>query len=114
MKKKVSGIYKITNKVTGKSYIGQSKDIYERWKQHKKQAENFENNNELYVDMRKYGLNNFEFKILEKTSLLYILDYKEIYYIEKYDTYNNGYNKTRGGYSGVNADSKGLHLPTQK
>ena len=109
--KKIAGIYIITNKILNKSYIGQSKDIYQRWKKHKEQAQNFENNNELYKDMRKYGLNNFTFKILEKTPLLYTLDYKEIYYIKKYDTFNNGYNNTRGGGYGVNADTKGLHLP---
>jgi len=111
MNKKISGIYKITNKINGKSYIGQSKDIYKRWKQHKEEAENLQTKNELYLDMQKYGLKNFEFKILEKTPLLYTLDYKEIYYIEKYDTFNNGYNKTHGGHSGININTKGLRLP---
>lgn len=109
--KKISGIYIITNKQNNKSYIGQSSDIYKRWKKHKQEKNNFENHSELYEDMRKYGLSNFTFKILEITPLLYTLDYKEIYYIKKYNTYiPNGYNKTHGGHNGININTSGLRV----
>ena len=51
------GIYKITNKITGKSYIGQSIDIVERWKQHIKN--NKKANRPLHNDIKSYGKENF-------------------------------------------------------
>ena len=93
------GIYKITNKINGHSYIGLSTKIEDRWEYHK-DPYNWarENTKLLYIAFQKYGIDNFEFTILEecKTSEL---GQKEEYYIHKYDTYNNGYNMTIGGES---------------
>ena len=65
---KVSGIYTITNKVTGKLYIGESLDIYRRWhKEHiPKLRKNLHYNSGLQSDFNKYGEENFEFEILER------------------------------------------------
>ena len=62
---KISGIYKITNTITGDFYIGSSKDVKRRWRDHKKPSvwKNCQNN-QLYQDMRKYGVDNFDFQIL--------------------------------------------------
>lgn len=90
-------IYMATNKVNGKSYIGQTKIKFEvRRSQHKTNMTRRKTafNNALL----KYGWNNFIWEILEdgiETSEE--LNEKEIYYIDKYDTYNNGYNMTYGG-----------------
>lgn len=67
---KVSGIYTITNKVTGKLYIGESLDIYRRWhKEHiPKLRKDLHYNKELQNDFNKYGEENFEFEILERYS----------------------------------------------
>lgn len=67
---KVSGIYTITNKETGKLYIGESLDIYRRWhKEHiPKLRKNLHYNNGLQSDFNKYGEENFEFEILERYS----------------------------------------------
>lgn len=46
--------------------------------------------------MRKYGLNNFSFKIIEECSEKKLND-REIYWITFYDSYHNGYNETQGG-----------------
>ena len=65
--KKISGVYKITNAVTGDSYIGSSKDVKRRWREHKKPSVWKNNpNNPLYKDMRKYGVDKFDFQILEE------------------------------------------------
>lgn len=93
------GIYKITNKINGNAYIGQSVDIEKRWKSHKKRAycstgKEFEKT--LYRAIRKYGLDNFRFEVLEECSENN-LNELEYYYIQKYDTYQNGYNETPGG-----------------
>lgn len=93
------GIYKIENKINGKIYIGQSLNIEERWKAHKVAGQNNNHkykNYPLYKDMHKYKLNNFEFLIIEKC-LKEELDEKEIYWIQYYDSFYNGYNQTKGG-----------------
>lgn len=87
------GIYKITNKINGKCYIGQSIDIERRWREHKRARDE---NKILYKDIKRYGIKNFEFKILQECQIDE-LDELEIYYIKKFDTFNNGYNLTLGG-----------------
>lgn len=67
---KASGIYTITNKITGKMYIGESLDIYRRWHdEHIPQLrKNRHYNKELQSDFNKYGEENFQFEILERYS----------------------------------------------
>ena len=65
MAEKISGIYRITNTITGDFYIGSSKNIKNRWTDHKKpSAWNRCPNNPLYLDMKKFGIDKFEFQIL--------------------------------------------------
>lgn len=97
------GIYKITNKINGHSYIGQSINIKNRWAAHKSYYKtnaptknNKYYNCNLYTAMRKYGIENFNFEILEECSKD-LLDEREKYWINYYDTYENGYNMTKGG-----------------
>ena len=62
---KISGIYKITNTITGDFYIGSSKNVKNRWRDHKcKSTWNKCPNNPMYIDMRKYGVDKFEFQII--------------------------------------------------
>ena len=62
---KISGVYKITNTVTGEFYIGSSKDVNKRWRAHKSPSRWDEHQNSpLYQDMQKYGVENFRFQIL--------------------------------------------------
>ena len=88
------GIYKITNNITGKEYVGQSNNILRRIREHKKAY----GSKNCYVDrsIQKYGWENFSYTILHKCDLK-DLDYYERYFIKKYDTYKNGYNLTPGG-----------------
>lgn len=97
-----TGIYKITNKVNGKCYIGQSIKIEKRWSDHKIASHNQNDkgyNYPLYKAFRKYGIDNFDFEIIEECNINQ-LDEKEVYWI-KY--YNPAYNQTQGesnyGYS---------------
>jgi group I intron endonuclease len=61
-----SGIYKITNKVNGKFYIGSSKNIKERWKQHRSDLKSGSHSNpHLQNSYNKYGKKNFKFEIIE-------------------------------------------------
>lgn len=102
------GIYKITNQTNEHSYIGQSIYIEGRWNDEKNSAFNKTSgsyNTILSQAFRKYGVENFNFEILEECEPSE-LDSKEIYYISLYDTYFNGYNMTTGGQGTSNACSK--------
>lgn len=98
------GIYKITNKINGKIYIGQSRNICARWNQH--YLESYNDNIKdgcvlLHKAIRKYGIENFIFEIETLCDEENLAD-EEIYFIRYYnscvlDGENNGYNITRGG-----------------
>lgn len=90
----VSGIYCLTSP-SGKRYIGQSKDIFDRFTYYKKKIGS---NNHLTKALHKYGPENFKFEVLEETTLDR-LNEREQYYISLYESYNpdKGYNKTYGG-----------------
>ena len=78
---KISGVYKITNKITGDFYIGSSKDIKKRWSKHKNPSgQKRQPNSKLYKAMVSYGLDNFTFEIIEKTDNL---REREQYWIDK-------------------------------
>lgn len=85
------GIYKITNLVNGKIYIGQSIDIQRRFWEHR--CISHESNAHLKNALRKYGKENFKYEVLEECSEEQ-LDEKERYYIS---TLNPEYNVTNGG-----------------
>ena len=110
----ISGIYKITNKITGDFYIGSSKNIKERWASHKWQSTwNRFPNNPMYQDMKKYGTDSFVFEILEivepeelkVTEQQFIETLKPAYNqmnangidVDKYKKYQKEYEKTDKG-----------------
>lgn len=99
------GIYKITNKINNKSYIGQSINIEQRWKTHKTSPFNkncVHYNCLFYKAIRKYGIDNFIFEVLEECEKNR-LNEREIYWIAYYQTHNKkyGYNMTDGGDCGA-------------
>lgn len=89
-------IYKITNNINNKIYIGQTNHtLSERLHQHyldsKKQHRK---NRPLYQAINKYGIENFSIELIEETNNP--LE-REIYWIEYYGSFKNGYNATIGG-----------------
>lgn len=86
------GIYKITKKENGKSYIGQSNDIERRIKEHQ-----YKTDLAIELAIHKYGIDAFNYEVLEQCSLEE-LDAKEIYWIQYYNTFKGfGYNCNKGG-----------------
>ncbi len=93
----MKAIYKITNKLNNKCYIGQSNNPMERWKQHKWRALNEINKDRsaIHDALREVGIENFDFSIIG-----WFEDYneKEKYYIQFYHSLiPNGYNIMEGG-----------------
>jgi group I intron endonuclease len=98
-------IYKITNKIDNKIYIGQTiGDLERRWKGHLNKGSNCRY---LKYAINKYGVDNFDFKLVCIT-FDNQLDDMEIKYIEQYNSLvPNGYNLRMGGNSGRhNAETK--------
>ena len=88
--KKISGIYKITNTATGDFYIGSSKNVKKRWTNHKIQSTWKKHpNNPMYIDMQNYGVDKFEFEVLEEAEIEELKE-KEQQFIETLKpTYNS-------------------------
>ena len=89
-----SGIYKITNKVNGKFYIGSSANINKRWGRHQHQLECGKHpNKHLQSSWNKHGANNFTFEVLLEVKVELLLE-KEQELLDKTKCYNNqiGYN----------------------
>lgn len=95
-------IYKITNKVNNKVYIGQTiRPMQERFNRHMYDA--LKNPNPtIYFQraIKKYGKENFYIEQIDSAETKEELDVKEKYWIEKYDSINNGYNTAIGGEGG--------------
>ena len=78
---KISGVYKITNIITGDFYIGSSKDIKLRWNIHKTPYTIKKHPNvKLYKAMSQYGRDNFTIEVIEETDNL---REREQYWIEQ-------------------------------
>jgi len=100
-------IYKITNKINTKCYIGQSVNVSTRWRDHKSSAEFVKNGRKtikdngiqvIHLAMAKHGIESFEFKIIEEVDTQDQANDKEAYWILYYDSFGKGgYNCTPGG-----------------
>lgn len=88
-------IYKITNLINGKCYIGQTSNAKRRFTQHKNYAKEQEDSKLLYYAFRKYGIKNFSFEVIQSQIENY--NERQIYWINYYNSYENGYNQTFGG-----------------
>ena len=86
------GIYKITNIITEKVYIGSTLNINKRWNKHKSQLRNNTHHSiKLQNSVNKHGIENFIFEVIEECSKNLLIE-REQYWIDILDSYNNGYN----------------------
>jgi len=86
-------VYKVTNNINGKIYIGQTrKSIHSRWAAHKSRG------HVLYAAIQKYGIENFTVKILCRCNSLEEMNHRETYYIKLFKSLApKGYNLNSGG-----------------
>ena len=94
-------IYKITNTINGKSYIGQTiQNVKERFYQHcATKCSKAVSNMAIHRAIKKYGKSNFTVEVIEEINSANLND-RERYWIKYYNSYNNGYNSTKGGQDG--------------
>ena len=93
----ICGIYKITNQIDNRCYIGQSVNVSQRWKDHAKCGLSIDTpaRNKLYKAMMEESIWNFSWELLEECPREQ-LDNKEKYYIDLYNAYDFGYNSNKG------------------
>lgn len=96
-------IYVIKNTENDKVYIGQTTSTpQERFSQHMKDSTLRQKGNiEFYIAVKEIGKEKFYVETLESGVPAEKLDEREIFYIEKYNSCDNGYNATKGGKGGV-------------
>lgn len=91
-------IYKATNIINGKSYIGQTSRSFKIRKQHHLHRGKIGGGYCFHSAIRKHGSESFSWEILCECNTKEKLDKKELYYIKKYNTQSPyGYNLTNGG-----------------
>lgn len=92
---KISAVYKIVNEVTGDSYVGSSRNVFQRWVVHKLLSTWKRNPNKaLYKDMQKYGVDKFRFQILAPVMEEHLKDVEQEFIEMLSPTYNN--NRAKG------------------
>lgn len=92
----IYSIYKFTNIINEKVYIGFTSNIENRYKSHKNKSKY--GKNKFYCAIRKYGWNNFKFEVIfQSKDCDYVLKEMENFFIVEYDSCQNGYNQTLGG-----------------
>ena len=92
-------IYKITNIVNNKIYVGQTTESLEkRFKRHMGYQKE-SSDTKFYRAVRKYGVDNFKIEPIEEVKTQEELNKREEYWIRKLDTVNKGYNSYYGGFA---------------
>lgn len=113
-------IYKITNTITNKSYIGQTtKTVEERWTRHKNDALSGRLNTHFANAIRKYPIETFIVETIDTATTQEELTKKEYKWIQYYDTVKNGYNSTDamnkcGGNTYINKTKEEMSVIKEK
>jgi len=97
--KPIIGIYKITHRESGKCYIGQSVDVFKRWKEHSNLA--VKKKSLVQRAFVSHGIDRFSFEVVEETSREMLND-REVHWIAYFGSFGEGgYNLTSGGGQGI-------------
>lgn len=99
-------LYRITNQLNGKVYIGQSSNPEYRWKQHKYDSQRTEPVQYIHRAIAKYGIKNFVFDVIAGCKTQEDADCAEDQLIIQYNSRNkeNGYNLKAGGSHGDHSE----------
>lgn len=88
---KIQGVYSIRNVLNGKIYVGSSVDVFSRWADHKYEASRDKYKYPLYNAIRKYGLDKFEFSVVEEVKETALLNARETSWIAYYKAASSEY-----------------------
>lgn len=99
-------VYKITNLINKKNYVGQTiSEIKYRWNSHKKYARKLKRKYPIYLAMNKYGIENFKIEEIEKCNSIEELNEREVFWIQELNSHvPNGYNIKMGGRNGKHSE----------
>jgi group I intron endonuclease len=99
MQEKLFYIYKITNKINNKIYVGKTNNPVKRFQNHISRSRTLKTNQPIHFAMAKYGKDNFVFEIIETCCDAALLNAREIFWIENLKSNQKiiGYNITNGG-----------------
>lgn len=108
-------VYKITNKLNNKIYIGKTNNLERRWSEHIANATSnddarIKRSPKLYNSIIKYGADQFVKEIIFQSENEKLVYEKEIEYIKTYNSINEGFNITLGGEGFLSSDKN----PTTK
>lgn len=103
----ISYIYKITNRLNGKIYVGKTdRTLEQRWKEHKTLGRNYDHHranerSHLHRAMKSDGIENFQIELIEQVETSCVAD-REVYWIQELNSRNPqvGYNIQKGGDGG--------------
>lgn len=102
----IYSIYKATNKITGKCYIGFACNFTERKRTHKKRYKTTKT--KFYDAIKSYGWDNFDWEVIyQSLDSNHCLTVMEPYFISELNSIENGYNMTFGGEGTLGHSMKG-------
>jgi group I intron endonuclease len=93
-------LYRITNKINNKVYIGQAADVSKRWHDHRRAVRINKPTQVVHHALIKYGLENFEFEVIVSCKTQDDANFIETELVKQYDSFvgnGKGYNATLGG-----------------
>jgi group I intron endonuclease len=108
----VCGIYAIRNRLDGKFYVGQSVNVFSRWKDHRK-LRGRDRRSHIYEAMNRHGVENFQFFILERCAPE-CLNSREAFWMQFLESRTLGYNIIPAGQTGRVMDTQARQAISQK
>ena len=96
-------IYKLTNKINGKCYIGQTVDVGNRFSKYKNLQ--CSGQPKIFRALKKYTPENFLFEVIDNTNTQEHADSLETHYIVLFNSIKNGYNIKEGGSRGLHSEA---------
>ena len=90
-------IYKFTHKETNRVYIGQTLDAKQRYYDHACASKYSPRTYHFHNALKKYGIDAFDYEVIDEAETLEELNILEEHYIEKYDAIKTGFNIREGG-----------------
>lgn len=106
--RKIWSLYRITNLVNGKVYIGQAEDYQHRWADHRRAVRLNKPTQAVHYAMIKYGLDNFAFEVIASCRTQDDANEIETVLVAQYDSFiksGKGYNATLGGMNAPKSEA---------